>query len=190
MQAEMPVERQRTILAARLRDRDRRAEVVISLVAIRHDDIEPVDRAAQHHDDEPASLALRGRGPGRGRECHGGKGEEIATVHGLTYSRMKSGLPSTSAARSGGGDSSMTARVRAESTGASRVSSAAASTGAGSGLSATGTMGLAIMSAGCKAAIGRCPPPMAVAKLTRCVVASGLSQAASVVLYPSGVGQP
>ena len=40
------------------------------------------------------------------------------------------------------------------------------------------------------AATGRAPREKAAAKAIRCIVASGLSHASAVFLYPSGVAQP
>src|SRR5437764_15221175 len=113
MQRKMLVERERTLLGPGARHRDRRPRLVIGVLAIRHDDIEPVDRAPQHHNNE----ALRRCGtcrPTRRCECDrragSGKAEEIASpqfAHLGTYRRMKSGPPSSSAARCASGASAM-----------------------------------------------------------------------------------
>jgi hypothetical protein len=74
---------------------------------------------------------------------------------------MKSGLPSSIDARSGAACCATMARVRGE-------------------------MMLPSVASSCAAASGCLPPASVVAKAIRRLNASGLSQAASVFLYPSG----
>jgi hypothetical protein len=47
VQAEMLVERERAVFRSRARNRDCRARRVIGVIAMGHDDIEAIDRAAQ-----------------------------------------------------------------------------------------------------------------------------------------------
>src|SRR5580704_8571417 len=165
----MPVERQRPVRLARRCDRDRLALLVIGPVGVGDHDIEAVDRAAQQNDDQAPRALIGDRRPRIGPETEGGcrsASDEMAPVHEASYRRIKSGLPRISAARSPFGDSSIAARVPSLKVEPKIASRCAAST-----------------------ALER-SRTNAVAKLMRRVVASGLSQASSVFLYPSGVRQP
>src|SRR5260370_21325585 len=150
-------------------DRDRLPLLVRGPIGMGDHEIEAVDCAGQQdHDQVPRALIGYCR-PRIGSETEGGgcrPSDEIAPVHRSPYRRMKSGLPRIRAARSASGDSLMTARVPSLSVEPKIASRCAASTAPG--LDRTN----------------------AVAKLIRRVVASGLSQASSVFLYPSGVRHP
>src|SRR3984957_1219215 len=114
VQREMIVEGERAVVGARLLDRDRRARIVISLLAVGYDDVEPVDGAAQHDDDETLRRFIGARRPDRTEQgrCSrsqrhaAGHSKKIAPVHIVTYPlylRIKSGPPRISAARSAAG---------------------------------------------------------------------------------------
>src|SRR5271169_3827107 len=169
MQPELPVQRQGPVRLARRRNRDGLALLVIGRLGVGDYDIEPVHRAAQQNDDQTRRALIGHCRPGIGTEIEGSccrPCDEIAPVHRSPYRRMKSGLPRISAARSPLDDSSMAARVPSLMVEPKTASRCAASAAPG------------------------LPRTNAVAKLMRRVVASGLSQASSVFLYPSGVKQP
>src|SRR5579862_5229644 len=90
MKSEEAVEVEDAVLAAAIADRDRRARLVIVGLAMRHNDVEAIDRAAQedHHDALFAGVAFERAGRPRisakkdhagGRE-HGGAAEEFAAT--------------------------------------------------------------------------------------------------------------
>ena len=82
MQRKMLIEREGAALGPGTRHRDCRPGLVVGLFAIGYDDIEPVNGAAQHHDDKP--LWCRRRRPARRRQdesgAGGGEAEKVASV--------------------------------------------------------------------------------------------------------------
>jgi len=91
IQPKSAVERQCSQIRSRGPDRDRRADLVIRLLGIGHDNIEPIDGAAQKNHDQPLGAALRSRRPGSRAEWqqgHAGRqSKKIAPVHCRTHSR-------------------------------------------------------------------------------------------------------
>src|SRR4051812_48860136 len=165
----MPVERQCPARLARWRDRDRLAFLEIGPVGVGDYDIETIDRAAQQDHDQAFWALLGNCCPRIGPKTEGSRRrpfDEIAPAHESAYRRIKSGLPRISAARNPFGDSWMTARVPSLMVEPKIASRCASSTAPG------------------------LPRTNAAAKPMRRGVASGLSQASSVFLYPSGVRQP
>src|SRR5215469_13731066 len=171
----MLIERQRAVRLARRRNRDRLPLSVIGFIRARDYKTQSVDGATQQNHDQTARILIGGRCPSArpNQERNSSRrSEKISTKHGSTYRRMKSGLPRIRAEWRPFGDSLMAVRVASLKVEPKMASRRSASTLC----AASATLGFA--------------PTNAVAKLIRRVVASGLSQASSVFLYPSGVRQP
>ena len=77
MEPEKSIEVEHAALAATLSDRDGGARIVIVGLAMRHDDIEAIDRAAQEDDDDSLAAGItfeRARRPGIGAEQQDSRG--------------------------------------------------------------------------------------------------------------------
>src|SRR5215469_7817410 len=175
MQREMVVQRQRAVGFSRPPNRDRSSRFVIGFVSERDDDVEAVDGAAQQDNDQARATPFGGGCPGISAQCEEadrGALEKLTPARGHRQRRMKSGLPRISAARNAGGARLTTPCVAAVMVVPKIASKCAVSTGLLSAVKPSS------------------PRARAAAKPMRRVVASGLSQASSVFLYPSGVRQP
>src|SRR6516225_2712565 len=175
VQPKMRVECQCSVRLARRRDRDRSPLLVIVLVGKWNNDIESIDSAAKQDDDQTLLAAISSHGPrtwARDNEPGRHPFEEIPPACDHHLPAHKIGLPRIRAGRNVCGDSLTTSRVESVIIAPKIASKCAALTGF-----------FVVVKP-------RLLRASAVAKLIRRVVASGLNQASSVFLYPSGVRHP
>src|SRR6188768_2565527 len=106
MQAEAAVEIDRPVVLARRLNRDRRTQLVVALLEVRHDDVQAVGGAALEDRDEDLAVSLaRSGSPNQPRwsGAHAGNGDrrrahEITAGQHDDYLLWKSGEPMTSEA--------------------------------------------------------------------------------------------